>query len=134
NSSVQLQAQPGVTGLVFERPGDAVDVKNVRSLKLGAFDSSASTWGMAQFRLQADLPDAPPDKNVTMILFGDVEVTEAALPLSNLLATVVLATRTAAAPTISAADTALAPTQLLRNTQIAAQDHAFSTQVYSTRN
>ena len=134
NSSLQLQAQQGATGLVFERPGDTIDVKNVRSLKLAGFDAAAGTWGVAQFRLQADLPDTPLDQNVTMILFGDAEVTEASLPVSNLLATTVLATRTAAAPTISAADTSIAPTEQLRNTQIAAQDRAFNTQVYSTRN
>jgi hypothetical protein len=40
-------------------------------------DEDAGTWGVAVLQVQANLPDTVPGQNVTMLLFGDVEITDA---------------------------------------------------------
>jgi hypothetical protein len=75
NSSINAQAQPG-TALQFSKPGDIVSVGSIQAIRLGALDAANNTWGIAMLRLQANLPDTAPGQNVTMLLFGDVEVAD----------------------------------------------------------
>jgi hypothetical protein len=70
--------QPQVENLAFDAVGDIVDVTEVQSLRLSAMDVPSGIWGVVMMRLQASLPDTQPDKNVTLLLFGDVEVDMAA--------------------------------------------------------
>jgi len=73
NAMLQAEPQPGDSRLVFRRPGDVVDVAQVRSLRLSPMDIAESVWGVALMRVQANLPDTLPGQNVTMLMFGDVE-------------------------------------------------------------
>ncbi len=77
NPSLRASPQPTATDFNFEQPGDIEAVAHIASLRLAAFDPDALTWGVALLKLQANLPDTVPGENVTMLLFGDVEVQNA---------------------------------------------------------
>lgn len=76
---VSLQATPreGVQGFSFTRQGDLVNVADIDTLRLSPFDAANNTWGIALMKLQASLPDSLPGQNVTFLVFGDVEITNA---------------------------------------------------------
>src|SRR5579859_3604580 len=74
NSTIQAVFQPGVTNVKFQAPGDTVDVPQIKEFTLGAMDVTASTWGVAEMKIKADLPDTDPTQAVTMILFGAVHL------------------------------------------------------------
>lgn len=77
NVNMTVQPQDGVGAISFSKVGDIVDVSLLQSLKLSPMNVTTGEWGVALMRLQANLPDALPGQNVTFLLFGDVEVTNA---------------------------------------------------------
>jgi hypothetical protein len=77
NIRLDAEPQPGVTNFTFERAGDIVDVEIIHSLKLSSMDAAAGEWGVSLMRLQANLPDTAPGQNLTFVLFGDVQITNA---------------------------------------------------------
>ena len=77
NVAVDALAQPNVTELNFDSAGDIVDVSAIRTLRLRPMDVNEQTWGVVMMRLQANLPGSLPGQNVTFLLFGDVELTNA---------------------------------------------------------
>jgi hypothetical protein len=72
---VMLEAEPqgDVDDFRFSEVGDVARVDEIGSLRLSPMDEIAGTWGVALMRLQADIPDEKP-QNVTVLLFGDVEI------------------------------------------------------------
>jgi hypothetical protein len=78
NVNLAAEPQPDAQNFVFEKTGDLVNVADLQSLTLSPLDESAGQWGVALLRLQANLPDTLPGQNVTFLLFGDVEITDAA--------------------------------------------------------
>jgi hypothetical protein len=70
----QLTAEPqsGVEHFVFDQEGDIADVFDIQSLRLSAMNVEQRVFGIALMRLQANLPDATPKKNITLLLFGEV--------------------------------------------------------------
>jgi len=77
HTSIQAQAQANVSDFSFDTPGQIASLASIRTLQLSALDSSASTWGIAVLKVQANLPDTAPGQNVTMALFGDVHIQDA---------------------------------------------------------
>lgn len=73
--SLDAEAQPSASTFNFDAPGDIESVTAIRTLKLAGVDLSAGIWGVALMQLQANLPDTSPGQNVTVLLFGDVELT-----------------------------------------------------------
>jgi hypothetical protein len=71
---VAAQPQPGIELFQFDTVGDRVNVAEINSLRLSPMDVDSGSWGVALMRLQADIPDEMPDENVTLLLFGDVQV------------------------------------------------------------
>lgn len=65
----------------LELPGDRVDVVLIDNLSLAGLDVNTGTWGVALAELQADIPQAD-QSNVTLLLFGDVSLDNAAPLLS----------------------------------------------------
>jgi hypothetical protein len=118
NGSLEVVAQEGVSDLKFSNPGDKAQLTTIRSLRLGALDAASQGWGIALLRLQANLPDTVRGQNVTMLLFGDVEITDAAGDTSTAAATSLAGTLTSVAPTIDAADTPIAGTSQAGNTLV----------------
>lgn len=77
NFTLTIEAQEDVDNLVFGAPGDMVNVADIQSLTLSSLDETAGEWGISLMKLQANLPATLPGQNVTMLLFGDVEITNA---------------------------------------------------------
>lgn len=63
----------GFSEFEFATQGDVVDVAALSALQLGSM-ILPDEWGVALMALQANLPDTLPGQNVTMLLFGDVEI------------------------------------------------------------
>jgi hypothetical protein len=76
---VQLAAEPqaGVSHFVFSQSGDVANVFDIQSLRLSAMNEDAGVWGVALMRLQASLPESMPKKNITLLMFGEVEIDNA---------------------------------------------------------
>ncbi|MDX1991963.1 MAG: hypothetical protein SF029_06225 [bacterium] len=77
NVSLEAIARPQAEDFQFSQVGDIENVEWLESLRLDSMDEEAGTWGVAMMRLQANLPDTLPGQNVTFLLFGDVEITNA---------------------------------------------------------
>ena len=73
---VDAVPQPGYASLEFDQPGDIVDISTLQSLILASFNADTGIWGVAQLRLQANLPTAS-SQDVTLLVFGDVKVENA---------------------------------------------------------
>ncbi len=76
---VWIDAEPAETtgDIQFEQAGDIIDVAALQQLRLSTMDTADDTWGIALMRIQANLPDALPGQNVTLVLFGDVTIDNA---------------------------------------------------------
>lgn len=66
-----------VADIIFEQPGDMVDVVSLNTLRLNPMDVETGEWGVALMKLQANLPNTLPGQNVTFLMFGDVEIRNA---------------------------------------------------------
>jgi hypothetical protein len=71
--------QDGVNTLVFDKSGDRANVTDIQALQLSSMSITSDSWGVALMRLQANLPDSLPGQNVTFLLFGDVQIDNAAI-------------------------------------------------------
>lgn len=78
NNLLTAVAREGINNLQFEKSGDIINVADVQRLQLSAMSLTNETWGVALMQLQANLPDTLPGQNVTFLLFGDVQVENAA--------------------------------------------------------
>ncbi len=75
NIQLEAVARESVPELTFSEPGDIINAGDVQSLQLSPLVDD--NWGIALMKLQANLPNTLPGQNVTFVLFGDVEVTNA---------------------------------------------------------
>lgn len=87
NLLVNAEPQNDTSPFKFDEPGDIVEVASLKSLRLSPFDPQENIWGIAQLYLQADIPSSQP-QNVTVILFGDVQVENAVPPVTVIEITV----------------------------------------------
>jgi hypothetical protein len=78
--SLQATARDGVTDFQFTQRGDLANVADLSSVQLEPLNTAADTWGILMMKLQANLPETLPGQNVTFLLFGDVEIHNAADP------------------------------------------------------
>ncbi len=92
--AMSAEPQPDATNFDFAVSGDIVSAAAIRTLRTSPLDTTAGTWGVALFRLQADLPDTLPGQNVTILMFGDSEISNAADSVAT-QSTVTLAMRVA---------------------------------------
>lgn len=79
NVRISATAITEAGNFVFERQGDVVNVADLQALRLSAM-TAPDEWGVALLSLQANLPDTLPGQNVTVLLFGDVELENAGTP------------------------------------------------------
>ena len=77
--NVRLNAVPqsGVESLDFDQPGDIVDLASVQTLSLSSMNTQTQEWGVALIQVQANIPETMPGQNVTLLLFGNVQVESA---------------------------------------------------------
>ncbi len=73
NNTVSLTSFSDTVNIEFDTPGDITDIEQIRSLSLSSLSESNREWGIAMLRLLANLNPTQPE-NLTMFLFGDVEV------------------------------------------------------------
>lgn len=71
---LEAELQSSDLSLKFSEAGDKVDVAHLRTLRLSPLDVQNEEWGVALMKLQADIPASMPDDNVTLLVFGDVEL------------------------------------------------------------
>lgn len=83
NVSIETQFKTDVTDTSFADVGDIVDVSAIQSMQLSPMDEANNKWGLAMMRLQANIPDTTPGQNVTFLLFGDVEITDASADFAD---------------------------------------------------
>jgi hypothetical protein len=75
---VDAVSQPGYSILRFEQPGDTADIAFLQSLNLAPYNPDTGVWGVAQMRLQADMPQSAAE-DVTVLVFGNVGIDNAVL-------------------------------------------------------
>ncbi|MDZ4763550.1 MAG: SH3 domain-containing protein [Chloroflexota bacterium] len=75
----RVEATPRATVSVFNflQPGDVVSVNDLQTMRTRSLDVVSGEWGISVFRIQANLPDTLPGENVTMLIFGDVQLENA---------------------------------------------------------
>ncbi len=74
NNVLETEAQPGLASWVFAQPGDLEAAAGLQTMRTSAMDTTTGTWGIALFKIQANVPDSLPGQNVTFVMFGDTEV------------------------------------------------------------
>ncbi|MBI1280161.1 MAG: hypothetical protein GC179_18685 [Anaerolineaceae bacterium] len=77
--SLDAQPQSQDPAFKFNEVGDRVDVARVSRLRLSPMDVKSDVWGVALLKVQADIPNDMPNANVSVLVFGDVEL-ENAIP------------------------------------------------------
>jgi hypothetical protein len=78
NLRLTAEGQPNAENFVFEQTGDIVNAADILRLDLTPLDEASGDWGVVIMALQVNLPNTLPGQNVTFILFGDVELENAA--------------------------------------------------------
>jgi len=73
----EAEPQPQVTNFSFAQVGDIVDVNDVQSVRVNGLNEITGQWGIVMMRLQLNVPDTLPGENVTFVMFGDTEITQA---------------------------------------------------------
>lgn len=77
NVTLQAALRPGTSGR-FEQKGDIIDVANLLELSAAPLDLDSQEWGIAIFKLLANLPRTLPGENITFIVFGNTTLSSAA--------------------------------------------------------
>ncbi len=78
---ISLSAEPQSSNIPFkfDEVGDKVNVARLSRLSLTPMDVEADVWGVALLKVQADIPNSLPNANVSVLVFGDVQL-ENAIP------------------------------------------------------
>jgi uncharacterized protein YgiM (DUF1202 family) len=76
---LSAEPHPGVETFNFDSEGDIVSLADTQSIKLSGLNPDTGTWGVALMQLRANLPSSHTE-NVTVVAFGDVELTNAVKP------------------------------------------------------
>jgi uncharacterized protein YraI len=78
NVDLTATGQPDASNFQFATVGDITDVAAIQSMQLSGYDPENGIWGVVMMQVQADIPNTLPGQNVTVLLFGDVTVRNAA--------------------------------------------------------
>jgi hypothetical protein len=87
NFEVDAVPYPNVTDFTFEEPGARASLSSIQSLFLTGVNPENSAWGVAQVRMLVNQGNGTQD--VTMLLFGDVNVTNEREPIEGVEAVVI---------------------------------------------
>jgi hypothetical protein len=87
NIALAAEAQANVPDFSFTAAGDIADIAAIKTLILSSLSLTDNTWGVALMSVQANLPDTLPGQNVTMLLFGNVEIVNTVEQLTTLAMT-----------------------------------------------
>lgn len=81
NAQVEAAPREESAEFTFQAVGDKVDAIALDSLELTPLNLMDETWGIALAKLKSGLPDALLGKNVVLLMFGDVQLQNAAPPV-----------------------------------------------------
>ncbi|HMD82658.1 MAG TPA: hypothetical protein VKE92_15185, partial [Anaerolineales bacterium] len=70
NTTIQAELAPGATQRFSER-GDIVAVDDLRRLSAAPLNMEEDEWGIAVFKVIANLPRSLPGETITMVVFGN---------------------------------------------------------------
>src|ERR1700752_1223327 len=73
NTTIRAELAPGATERFSER-GDIIDVNELRSLSAAPLNLENDEWGIAVFKVIANLPRSLPGETVTMVVFGNTTI------------------------------------------------------------
>ena len=73
NFSVDAELAEGASGKFSER-GDVIDVDILRRLSAAPLDLAKQAWGIAIFKVTANLPRSVPGQTVTLLVFGNTTI------------------------------------------------------------
>lgn len=74
HTALLAEPQPDIASFTFDTEGDVEQIDQIRTLRLSLMDVDNGLWGVSLLRLQASYQTSQPDDNVTMVLFGGVEL------------------------------------------------------------
>ncbi len=74
NIHLDAELNPGAPSS-FDRAGDVVDVQNLLSLSASPMNLDSREWGIALFKLEANIAYTTPGQLATFIVFGDTNLT-----------------------------------------------------------
>jgi hypothetical protein len=77
---VDAAPRPNADEFIFEEEGDIVNVMDIQNLRVSPMDDV--NWGIALMRFPARLSGTATNQNVTLLVYGDVEL-QNAVPLST---------------------------------------------------
>jgi hypothetical protein len=77
NVLIDATAREDAADFTFEAAGDTAEVAAIDTLRLSSFNLDDEAWGVALMQVQANLPDDVLE-NVTFLLFGNVDISNAA--------------------------------------------------------
>ena len=60
----------------FSEAGDIIGVSDLVTLRTYPLSLKTDDWGIALFQVQANLPDTLPGQNVTLVVFGEAEISQ----------------------------------------------------------
>jgi hypothetical protein len=76
NNTLSAELQSGV-GSLFNQRGDVVNVTDLKRLAASPLSLVNNEWGIAVFKVMANLPRSLPGENVTMVVFGNTTLDNA---------------------------------------------------------
>lgn len=82
HGNVSASAYPQITDFQFQSIGDIEDIAAIASLETGAANVFSREWGIARMDIETVIPDTSESETVTLLLFGDVEITNSFEPHS----------------------------------------------------
>src|SRR5258708_18321 len=77
NTLIKAVPQTSISDLAFDQPGQMVPLTSVQEMQLSSLDPTTNLWGIAVVKVQAIRPDPAVGQNVTILLFGDVDLQNA---------------------------------------------------------
>jgi hypothetical protein len=72
SANLQATPHPDLPGFTFNQPGNTLNIRELQTLHSSGFESGS--YGVSFMRIQASLPDFSPEQNVSLLVFGDVQL------------------------------------------------------------
>ena len=107
NNDVEVATRNNAPEIDFSDPGDIMSVSYVQSLYLSALNEVEDLWGVAQMRLVTTTARGP--REVTLLLYGDVEVDNAVEPSTEITVATTASINIRSIPRLNGAVLASAP-------------------------
>jgi hypothetical protein len=72
NPGLQVEPQAGFVQFTFSQPGNIINVREIQTLR--SSPPTDGTYGVSLLRIQDGLADTAPEQNVTLLVFGNVDI------------------------------------------------------------